>query len=306
MKKTYVPKTLCAAHAAIVEQANAIIAQYQAEGFTLTLRQLFYQFVARDLLPNNLRSYKRLGSIITDARLAGLIDWEAIEDRLRILQAPSTWRSPEAIVEACARQFRLDAWAGQEWRPEVWIEKDALVGVIEPTCLELRVPYFACRGYVSASAIWRAGRRLRDVGRRGGQKPIVFHLGDHDPSGLDMTRDNTERLDLFAEQGIAIRRLALNKDQVEHYNPPPNPTKTTDSRAADYIAVHGNDSWELDALEPSVIADLVRENVLAIRDDDLWDPIIAREQEHRRHLHGIAEHWDDVIADLDERLDEDV
>lgn len=304
MKITYVDKVLCAAHVAIVEQANEIIAQYQAEGFTLTVRQLFYQFVARALLPNTLRAYKRLGAIVTDARLAGLIDWESIEDRLRILHAPSTWSSPESMVEACARQFRLDAWANQPYRPEVWIEKDALLGVIEPTCLELRVPYFACRGYVSASAVWRAGRRLRDVRRRGGQTPIVFHLGDHDPSGLDMTRDNTDRLSLFAEQGIEVRRLALNIDQVEHYDPPPNPTKTTDSRAADYIAVHGNESWELDALEPSVIADLVRENVLAIRDDALWEPVVAREQEHRRHLGLIAGNWADVVARLEEDEDE--
>lgn len=300
MKRTYTDKVLCAAHLEIVAQANAIIAQYQAEGFTLTLRQLFYQFVARDLLPNTLRAYKRLGTIITDARLAGLIDWTAIEDRLRVFHSPSTWDSPEEIIAACARQFRLDAWASQKHRPEVWIEKDALLGVIEPTCLELRVPYFACRGYVSASAAWRAGRRLREFARSREQVPIIFHLGDHDPSGLDMTRDNEDRLALFAEQGIELRRLALNKNQIEQYNPPPNPTKTTDSRAADYIAEHGHDSWELDALEPSVIADLVRENILGIRDNDRWGVVIAREQEHRRGLRTVADNWGAVLDSLED------
>src|SRR5262249_10346260 len=158
-----------------------------AQGYNLTLRQLFYQFVSRDLIPNNVRSYKRLGSIINDARLAGLIDWSAIEDRTRNLHELPCWRTPAGIIRSCAQQYRTDLWAKQENRVEVWIEKEALAGVFERVCDELRVPFFSCRGYTSQSEMWVAGHRLKRI-IDAGQRPVILHFGDHDPSGMDMTR----------------------------------------------------------------------------------------------------------------------
>ncbi len=274
---------------AVIASANEIIEEYAEQGFTLTLRQLYYQFVSRDLLPNTERSYKRVGSIVNDARMAGLIDWASIEDRTRWLRELAHWDGPGDIVEACATQFRVDRWENQSHRPEVWIEKDALVGVIEGVCQELDVPFFACRGYVSQSEQWRAGRRFaRHLAN--GQQPIVFHLGDHDPSGVDMTRDNADRLTVFAElQQIEVRRLALNMDQVEQYNPPPNPAKLTDARAQGYIAEYGTYSWELDALEPAVLADLIRQNVEELIDQEAWDESAERERVGREKLAEVAE-----------------
>ena len=282
----------------MIQQAEAIITEYQRQGFILTLRQLYYQFVARDLLTNTIRSYKQLGSVINDARLAGLIDWNSIEDRTRNLQENPHWEGPESIVQACARQFRYDLWANQKVRPEVWIEKEALVGVIAGVCRELDVPFFACRGYVSQSEQWRAGRRYRDV-RRASQVPLVLHFGDHDPSGIDMTRDNGERLALFAEHGVEVRRLALNMDQVQQYGCPPNPAKTTDSRFEGYMAIHGDESWELDALEPSVIVDLIRTEVLSVRDETLWGEAVARQEEARAQLERVADRWDEIVDTLE-------
>ncbi len=243
----------------LIDRCNAIIREYVAQGFVLTLRQLYYQLVSRDVIANKQTEYKRLGSIVSDARLAGLIDWTAIEDRTRDLRKQSEWTSPAEIVEACANQYRIDLWKGQAHRPEVWIEKDALVGVIEGVCNELGVPHFSCRGYTSQSEMWEAGRRLEGYIKHG-QTPIIFHFGDHDPSGRDMTRDITDRLEMFMG-GLEVKRLALNMDQVEQYEPPPNPAKTTDSRYAAYIAEFGGESWELDALEPAVIATLIRNAV---------------------------------------------
>src|SRR5258708_24123033 len=110
---------------AVIQQANAIIAEYEAKGFTLTLRQLYYQFVARDLIQNKQTEYKRLGTIIKDGRRAGLIDWDAIEDRTREVQFHPSWNRPADIIEAVAQQYREDPWETQRYRPEVWIEKDA-------------------------------------------------------------------------------------------------------------------------------------------------------------------------------------
>jgi hypothetical protein len=236
---------------AVIEQANRIIAEYAEAGFTLTLRQLYYQFVARGLIPNSQREYKKLGSTVDNGRVAGLIDWAAIEDRTRRLRRHASWDSPKDILEGCAYSYRLNPWSTQKVRPEVWIEKDALIGVIEPVCEKFKVPYFACRGYNSQSEAYKAGKR-HELYIADDLKPLVLHLGDHDPSGIDMTRDNTDRLDLFARSGVEVRRLALNWDQVQQYRPPPNPAKETDSRCAGYVAEYGHESWELDALDPKV------------------------------------------------------
>lgn len=288
----YVAKSFSAAHLEAIERANAIIDEYRAQGFTLTLRQLYYQFVARDLIANKQTEYKRLGGIVSDARLAGLLDWNSIEDRTRELVANSHWDSPASILESAAESYAEDKWAGQKWRPEVWIEKEALVGVVEPTCRELDVAFFACRGYNSQSEQWVAGRRMGARYRNAAnpQRTFVLHFGDHDPSGLDMTKDNRERLELFAGAGaFELRRLALNRDQVDEYDPPPNPAKTTDSRFEAYSAEHGDESWELDALEPATIADLIRTAVLEVRDEDLWNEALEAEETARERLRELAE-----------------
>ena len=150
----YVPKNFGGAALRVIGEANAIIADYAAQGYDLTLRQLYYQFVSRDLLPNRQSEYKRLGDIINDARLAGLVDWEAIVDRTRNIRALPHWSDPAAIVRAAASSFAVDKWAEQPRRVEVWIEKDALVGVFEPVCQELDIPLFSCRGYTSQSEVW--------------------------------------------------------------------------------------------------------------------------------------------------------
>ena len=284
------------ARLSVIAKANEIIAEYRAQGFDLTLRQLYYQFVARALIANKQSEYKKLGDIINDARLAGLVDWLAIVDRTRNLKSISAWESPESIVEAVAQQYKIDLWETQPHRVEVWIEKDALVGVIEDICTELRVPYFSCRGYTSQSEMWSAAQRLiRYEGE--GQKPIILHFGDHDPSGKDMSRDIADRLALFGT-GAEVRRLALNMDQIDQYNPPPNPTKLTDSRADGYIAEFGHESWELDALEPAVIADLVRNEVDAIRDDEKYDEAKEREETEKSQLEAIHQRYDDVTEFL--------
>ena len=282
---------------AIIDKANEIITEYQGMGFSLTLRQLYYQFVARGLIPNKQTEYKRLGEIINNARLAGLTDWSAIEDRTRNVRRIAMWDSPQSILDAVAAQYAENPWDTQKYQPEVWIEKDALVGVIEPICERMRVPYFACRGYTSQSEQYRAGKRFA-AAIRAKKKPLVLHLGDHDPSGLDMTRDNGERLRMFARKGVIVKRLALNMDQVEQYNPPPNPAKESDSRFEDYRAEHGDESWELDALDPPVIEKLIQDALDEVIDQDAWRDVMEREEANKADLVAVAHRWDDVAEYL--------
>lgn len=296
MKIAYLDKRLGPDKLATIAQANRIIADYQAQGFQLTLRQLYYQFVARDLIPNTERSYKNLGETISDGRLCGRIDWEAIEDRTRSLRGVAHWESPQEIVSAVAAQFRIDKWATQPLRIEVWIEKDALIGVIEGVCRELDVSYFSCRGYTSQSEMWVAAQRLAGF-ESDGQRTLILHFGDHDPSGKDMSRDIQDRLALF-RSGVEVRRMALTMKQVRQYRPPPNPAKVTDSRAAAYIREFGRQSWELDALEPAVIAALIRDEVMGERDEDAWAREVEAEDEHRSLLKQTSGRWDDVVEFL--------
>jgi len=299
-REAFVAKEFRSSSMKIIDQANTIIGEYDRMGFSLTLRQLYYQFVARGLIENKQTEYKRLGSIVNDARLAGLIDWNAIEDRTRNVRRVSMWTGPQSILDAVAGQYLENPWDTQKYAPEVWIEKDALVGVIEPICERMRVPYFACRGYTSQSEQYRAGKRFADARRRR-KKPIVFHLGDHDPSGLDMTRDNSDRLSMFARHGVPVKRLALNMDQVEEHSPPPNPAKETDSRFEEYRARYGDESWELDALDPPLIERLIQDALDEIIDQGAWDEVIAREEANRDDLAAVASNWSDVAAWLRDR-----
>lgn len=279
---------------AIIARANEIIAEYQAQGFDLTLRQLYYQFVARDIIPNTQKSYKNLGGIVNDARLAGLIDWDTIVDRTRQVRSLPHWDEPSDIVKSCSSQFNLDRWKGQKYRPEVWIEKDALVGVFEDVCEELDVPLFSCRGYTSQSEMWGAAQRMLRHTRHSKQTPVILHFGDHDPSGKDMSRDIVDRIEMFTGHTLVFNRLALNMDQVEQYEPPPNPAKITDSRARAYIAEFGRESWELDALEPAVLAQLVRTAIARLTDARIMRLATAEQERHRTTLSLLAERFEEV------------
>ena len=299
MKIAYQEKSFRPATKKIIDQANTIINEYLAAGFKLTLRQLYYQFVSRDILENTIKSYKNLGSVVNDGRLAGLIDWDAIEDRTRNLRELSTWDSPQSIIDAVAYQYRVDIWANQPYYVEVWIEKEALAGVFERVCNEMRVPFFCARGYNSQSEQWAAGRRLRRI-MAGGRKALILHFGDHDPSGLDMTRDNRDRLEMFTAPHVAeLKRIALNMDQVEQYSPPPNPAKATDARFENYQQEFGDESWELDALDPTVLADLVRAELKEVIDQDAWDQSKDEEDEQKEQLDKVSKQWDSIVENLE-------
>lgn len=280
----------------VIARAEEICQRYDRMGLQLSLRQLYYQFVKNAWLPNTEQSYKRLGGLINDARLAGLIDWLHIEDRGRERVAYDSLRDDDAsqLIAGVADQFMISRWADQQYRPEVWIEKDALSGVIEPVCGSLWVPHFACKGYVSQSAMWRAGRRLKRYAQDG-FTPIVIHLGDHDPSGIDMTRDIEDRLRMFTyPQHVEVRRIALTMAQIEEVDPPPNPAKLTDSRAEEYIATYGNESWELDALDPEYIYRIIKEEIDPLIDQNLWAEAEARENEEKTAIREVTDRWDDL------------
>jgi hypothetical protein len=273
---------------------NEIIETYMAEGYQLTLRQLYYRLVSKNIIANKKTEYKQLVALVNNARLAGRIDWDAIIDRTRNLASVPHWGSPTEVVEACAKQFRLDRWANQPFRPEVWIEKDALVGTIEGVCDELHIPYFSCRGYTSQSEMWSGAQRMLSH-LSNGQRPFIIHLGDHDPSGKDMSRDICHRMELFIGEEVKFKRIALNMTQIKKYEPPPNPVKLSDSRCQGYISEFGHDSWELDALEPRVIRNLIANQVASIVEDNAWSKDTKLENKYRAELGKVAAKWPKAV-----------
>lgn len=295
----FIPKKFNPKHRAIIDRADEIMTRYSGQGYDLSLRQLYYQFIAHfaDLLPGNgpggspntEQNYKMLGGVISDARLAGLLDWDTLVDRGRETVENPHWGTPADIVDAAANSYRIDLWEGQDVHLEVMVEKQALEGVLVPACRRLDIPFTANKGYSSSSAMYQAGQRLEEK-LSADKRVVILYFGDHDPSGLDMSRDVTDRLALFSGAGywdeddkrvyiysdyedrFAVRRVALNMDQVEEYGPPPNPTKMTDSRANAYLERFGEECWELDALDPETSPLLSRTRRRSSSTGRSWTP----------------------------------
>jgi hypothetical protein len=345
-KTRYATKKVSAARMEVMERATAIVEEYAAQGIRLTLRALYYRHVARGLIPNNQSEYNRLGDAVNDARMLGIMDWDHLTDQTRGLADWRYERAPEAALRRLAEQYHKDLWATQDHRVEVWVEKDAAVGVVEGVCRANGVPYFSARGYASSTSLHDAAQRIRWHIEEG-KAVTILHIGDHDPSGLDMTRDIEDRLRTFlsvdwaglhmgpgqhtrgsirssmlshlaqkqAEAGgygvrgvldelehdgvlpWRVKRIALNIDQIETYAPPPQFAKQTDARYARYVEETGLDeSWELDALEPTVTQALIDGEVDALRDEARWAEAESALAHEKAVLTGASNYWPDIEA----------
>lgn len=310
------------------KHALRIIKAERANGYDVTLRQVYYQFVARDLFPEDRRfslvdakwvrdpsgtknaepNYKWLGCILGEARMRGVMDWEDMVDRTRDRESNLHFDNPAHRIQSAMATHRIDLWEGQAYRPEVWVEKDALVGVVAVACRRLDIPWFSCRGYTSLSSIWEGAQALK-VFADDGVIPVILHIGDHDPSGIDMSRDIEDRVRMFmGDSGdtLEFKRLALNMDQIRRLKPPPSPAKPGDSRTKKYKARFGtSDSWELDALTPRQLDDLITDAVNAIRDEKEFAKRTALQKRERALLKAASDRWEDIAADMEQYIDED-
>jgi hypothetical protein len=257
------------------------------------------------------------------------VDWDHLVDRTRNIRSVSHWENPADIIDTVSRQFRLDKWSTAPTRVEVWVEKEALAGVVQRAAERNDVAWFSCRGYVSQSEMWAAAQRLRKY-IKAGQNVVLLHLGDHDPSGIDMTRDITDRLRTFmlrdwlnnemeetsgqvkissitndmekrcdGREWFSVNRIALNFDQIQQYSPPPNPAKATDARFAKYLEQYGDESWELDALDPATLDALIESEIDQIISPESWDARQMEEVTHRELLAKAAVRWGDVVGLLE-------
>lgn len=261
-----------------------VIDEYAEMNLRLTNREIYYQLVAADAIPNATEVYKRLCVFLTDARYAGLLDWDAIEDRSRSAQMHSEWEDVEDLIASAVASYRLKRWEDQEYYLEMYCEKEAGEGKLRPVADKYHIHFGANKGYSSASMMYEMSKRIREQ-LWNKKKVVILYFGDHDPSGLDMIRDIKDRLTEFLENDVDLEDtpfeivpIALNRKQIAQYKCPPNPAKITDPRAKWYIKEHGKVSWELDALKPDVLIKLATNAVLEYLDVDKYNAFIEREK----------------------------
>jgi hypothetical protein len=310
----------------LLAKANVIIQNYAEQGFNLTLRQLYYVFIGKDIFPEDWKyrnignnkwvkdvvngtknapnNYTALGRMISDGRMAGLVDWDAIVDRTRTSYSNQHWQRPSQILEQVRHSYAIDKWKDQPHYCEVFVEKEALEQIVGRACQPLDVSFFSCKGYTSQSAMWEAAQRLISQREKGKQLHII-HLGDHDPSGIHMSADIFKRLDLFvshnypgAEVAVDVQRIALNIDQVRKYKLPPNWAKAKDPRFGSYREQFGDESWELDALEPALLVELIQKKILTYRDEVLWKEAETIEEKGRSTLKYICQYFPECVQFL--------
>lgn len=279
MKEVYESKRFSDEHLALIVQSNRILESFQVK---MTVRQLYYQLVSADTIPNNVKSYKRIVGIIRDARMCGLLDWDWIEDRLREPRIPSTWNSIQEIIAVAQKQFCLDRWAKQNHYIEVWLEKDALAGIVGAETSTWKVPLQVNRGYSSVVAMREAAHRFIRASEDG-KDCIIGYFGDHDPSGEDMVRDIRDRLTTFGAE-LEVKKLAIMQDDIDEYHLPPQPVKDSDARAAAFREAHGDECVELDALRPDVLRGRVNDFISDHLDMDAWNDVRQEEKRQRSSI----------------------
>lgn len=333
----------------IVKKMDAVIKDFfHQRGFKLTLRQLYYQLVGKDYIPNHDAVYKKLSGILDDCRYSGLVDWKAIEDRGRVPHLDYYVRDVPDALDDTINHYKLDRQRDQDFHIEIWTEKDAISAILKRITQKFHVYLAVNKGYTSSSAIYSAYNRFVQA-MLNGKRVIVLYFGDHDPSGLDMVRDIDDRIrkmtlngrnmgpimqselystwgdsedfDLkyenedewwayrkfdfedeeesfvfnhdraFLDWAFEVRQVGLSMEQIKELKLPPNPAKITDPRAKGYIEKYGNVSWEVDALDPEALMEIISAAVVDIIDMDKYEVITGQEEVDKKDLKVMVDKY---------------
>lgn len=346
----------------MLARIERIVNDYKEQGYRLTLRQLYYQLVSKNVIANKDTEYDKLGKLVKEGRMSGQIDWEAIEDRLRVPKRVSTWSSAKSVLESALYSFQLDRYIDQSTKWEVWVEKDALSQIVERAARPFQGRTQVNRGYASATAIYDTYRRVKRELEGGAERFVLFYLGDHDPSGLNMLEDIRNRVvemlmgepwqhynedtyddlgymydckmdykiyhkyaheyfvhgtvkdledyqfeDLVDDFGFStvfphaaafeLIHLGLTMEQIEAYNPPPNPAKLSDSRAKKYVLEHGYSSWEVDALPPQALTQIIQDALTEVIEQEKVDKWQEDEDKQKERIQHFVDEWDYELKD---------
>lgn len=258
----------------IIDQAVEILTDFHP----MTVRQVYYQLVSRQVVENNRSRYQAVSDALVDARLEGIVPWDWIEDRLRRPRQLPMWPNVSDFLDSMMWRYNRDIWQEQPRQVECWCEKDALSGIFSDVVGEYGVMLNVGRGYDGWSSIHNAAERYGT-----GENVTVLYFGDFDPSGEDMFRSLQERLGRLGSKPT-MYKVALSQDDVQRYQLPPNFTKTTDTRRAGFVALYGDQSVELDALPATVLRSRIVEEIEKHMDLAALKRVQAQEEQERSML----------------------
>ncbi len=247
-----------------------------------TVRQVFYQATVRGVIEKTEAGYGKVQRLLVQLRRDGEIDYSDIADNTRWMRKPTTWSSLKTAVERTAATYRKALWDDTDAYVEIWLEKDALSGVLWPVTQRYDVPLMVSRGYASLSFLYSAAEAMEYEDR-----PChIYHLGDWDPSGQDAARHIEETLrDLAPTAEIYFERIAVTPDQISKWSLPGRPTKMTDTRSKNWRG----DSVELDAINPNQLRELVEKVLEEHLPDEEFAVLKAAEKSERELLRAWAD-----------------
>lgn len=259
----------------------------------LTVRQVYYQLVAKLIIENALSEYKKTSQILVKLRENEVVPWHAIEDRARRTTAKRGQTNVSSFIQWQFETF-LDPSGygrcyvqGQSVYAEMSTEKDALSSVIEDAvwgyCTRLNI----VRGQTSASMIEKMSQRFTEAAARG-QRVVLLHLGDLDPSGVAIPKAIKRNLLERHDVDVDVVRVALNPEQVRQYGLPENPesAKPKDPNFKAWLKEYGPDqaAVELDAIHPKELQKIVRDALSGVYDMHSFNAEIQKELEERKLL----------------------
>jgi hypothetical protein len=247
----------------------------------MTVRQVFYQATVRGIVEKTEAGNTKVQTDFVQMRRAGVLPYGWIADNTRWQRSPTTWGSVEEALQDTARIYRKALRRHAPCYVEVWLEKDALSGVVYPVTSEYDVPLMVARGYASLSFLHSAAEAIAEL-----EVPaIIYHLGDFDPSGVNAAEKIEETLrELAPDAEIHFRRLAVTREQITAWDLPTRPTKASDTRSKGF----GEISVELDAIEPAQLRSIVRNAIEDYLPRDQLEKLKVAEASERQQLNGLV------------------
>ena len=254
----------------LIKEAFNVLSEYNP----MTLRQVYYQLVSKQIIENKKSEYQRLDNALILARKEGLIPYDWIEDRTRRPRDIAMWEDLKDYLEAVRYSYRKNIWSRQKNYVLVWVEKEALSEIFRKIVEPYGVTLVVGRGYNSLSIKKELADRFKSMNK----SVIILYFGDFDPSGEDIYRDLIDSFSFF-ETRPKIEKIALTREQVEEYHLPFDFTKKTDARASKFIDKYGDMAVELDALPIQVLQGLIKENIEKYLDAKAFNSVIAEEEQ---------------------------
>ena len=267
----------------LLEQVQKIMGSYD---FALTLRQIYYQLVAKQIIPNKQNYYHKLSRLCVMGRDEGILPEEGFADRLREVDKLSSWVDLNEFMETVRRSYHKDKWQNQDRYLEIWTEKDALRGVLSQVTYQYDVSLMVARGQLSRTAIYEASKRYKI---KSDKECYLYYCGDFDPSGLSIYESIKERLSDF---GVFINyeRIALTQKQIEKYQLPSDPGKKTDPNYNKFVSLYGSDMVvELDSLPPDVLRDIIKDCITKNINNGLLAQVQKEEETEKVSLNKFIE-----------------